>query len=310
MQLITTACTGNMELQQILVNTIKQYEAAKETGELQAFLQPKKRQKKEVDPAPDPDMLPDKDLNRNQSMFLKWGAPLLKHMLYFAHAGDFNWDTLQSITVKDRLLEIIEYCWDFKIFSLTPDRLNNLKVETLFPSFRQSYLDNGVRFHALKENMDAGHIDWKVHGHYSVRVITVEGSSQEQLEVTSKTLKQTVLVPVEVTSGDSTLSTFVIKQNFSQHASFLQTATDTYLCASFFPLLGRTIRRRNSEEQGLVSRFSGGSRSGSSNVEPPSRAGPAARRSSLVGSAAAGPVAASGREDLGVPAMGDEVEEE
>ena len=39
MQLITAACVGNMELQRILVNTIKQYEAAKGNGELQAFLQ-------------------------------------------------------------------------------------------------------------------------------------------------------------------------------------------------------------------------------------------------------------------------------
>lgn len=73
-----------------------------------------------------------------------------------------------------------------------------------------------------------------------------------------KTLGKTIRVPEEVTNGDPNIQEVTIKQNFSLHSAFLQTATDTYNIAHFFLALGRSLRRRRSEEAGVISTVPGG----------------------------------------------------
>lgn len=261
MKEIVDKASNNIELQAILLSTIASYEVSKAEGTLNK----KKRGRPSAADAAARDAAglstshpaaaveviipPNTILDRNKSVWMKWSIKLLRELLYYADLVNLNMQWLQDFSDKKKLLEIVEFSWDIKCHSQAeqPDKPATLNKLQLFNSMKVMYDKLGKRMAKVVDSSDSGHVDWKRHGHYQVTVgQTPEG--HPQLKVFSQPLDSSVLVPLAVTEGDAGLEQAVVKRNFSQIAAYIETPSDTYSIANFFPKLGRKLRRRLSDE--------------------------------------------------------------
>lgn len=169
-QRITEAAQSNMELQAILCETIDNYESAKESGDFQLH---KKKKARAEDTSQDKKLaeLMGRTLNRNQAVFRKWSSDLLRAMIRFADPQRVSLSTLAKITSKDRLLELVEYLFDLKVFHHKPDRASTLDMKELLPRMKELYISCGQRMQGIEDHVSDGFLDWRLIGHYEVKVV-------------------------------------------------------------------------------------------------------------------------------------------
>jgi len=264
MQAITSACAQNVELQTLIMGTIMQYQEAKKAGCSLHQVGNKKKQGKdeawESGAGPEAIVIdPAYHYHRNMTQWRKWGVEKLKDLLYYCDSTSMNRIWLTQFKDKDRLYELLEYGWDMKILTDQPDRIPTLNQFMLFDSFKTCYGKLGRRVASIVDEVEGGHIDWKKLGHYSIKYTKPSLQHPDGvLEVTSKTLGQTVVISPEVHHGDSGLEAAVIKRNCSQTEAYIMTKSDTYLIQNFFPKLSRALRKRKTDEDGIAAEVSGG----------------------------------------------------
>ena len=69
---------------------------------------------------------------------------------------------------------------------------------------------------------------------------------------------QSCVVDRDVHQGDTGLGEAVLMRNSSQTEAYTMTKSDTYLIQNFFPKLGRTLRKRKTDEDQIASDICGG----------------------------------------------------
>lgn len=245
----------------LLIEAIENYEEAKREGTF-SIQQPKAKKARTAGTSDDKmkEYL-GRVLNQNQTVFRTWSAEMLRMLIFYADSKNMPLEVLNKITSKDKLLELVEYLWDVSIFSNRPDRVSCLQLNALLPKMRAAYETSGSRLEKINSHLREGFLDWRSIGHYQVTVVSPVGRPK-QFEVECHTLGKEVLVGADVTQGDDTLETLIVKQNFSLASAYLQTTSDSYNISAFFPQLARQLRRSLSEECSVTSAVPGGSSSG------------------------------------------------
>jgi formylmethanofuran dehydrogenase subunit E len=279
LNLIVTACQGNVELQTIVMNTIAQYqETRKKFGAASlADIKPLTKEKPRAGGDDDLDLDPTITYHRNMTQYRKWALKHLQDLLYYCDPQHMNRIWLNQFKDKDRLYELLEFAFDLKILVDRPDRAPTLNKLQLFQSFKSCYIKLGKRVAAIADQVEGGHIDWKKLGHYSITYCPPSACNKDGiLTVESKTLGESVVVGADVHAGDTGLAAAVLKRNCSQTEAFIMTKSDTYLIQNFFPKLSRTLRRRKTAEDRIASEISGG------HAEPSEQQPPKRQKSSAI----------------------------
>lgn len=256
---ITKACAGNVELQTVLLDQIKKYQKAKTDGTLVTTSTPRKK-KEDTEPESAKRLaavegLQAKILNRNQMLYKKWSVDMLRAMVAYCDPT-LSWSWLLSFAQKERFLEMLEYAFGIDIFGGKPDRTASLDMSMLLPRLKRVYESNGSLLSPLPASCEGGFVDWSKHGHYSLEV--VDSADGKALNITCRPLKKTVTVGQHITEGDATLDSAMLRRNFCLKAAFAATSSDTYNLSHFFPELGRSLRKRLSEEAGVTNPIPGG----------------------------------------------------
>lgn len=308
MATITITAQENVELQQVLLKTIGEYNTTKESGALKESAFGKKRRASRGLMAASSSggkvaEATGQVLNRNQSQWKKWSIDLLRALVHHADPERAKWYWLQKLTSKDRLSELVEFLWDIKIHCTRPEKVAELDMSKYFRAYEK--LGSRMQFLTAK-GLEDGHIDWRQVGRFSVRVLDCpNGGDQHIFEITSKVLGSTIKVDGSVTNGDNTMKSVIIKSNFSLQGAYLQTVSDTYSISHFFPFLGRSLRRCNSSELGTTAPVPGGVDMADATDEAAGASAAGAGGVGSVGSASSDAAAAAGDEELLSPEAQD-----
>ena len=100
----------------------------------------------------------------------------------------------------------------------------------------------------------SGNVNWTEMGFYRVSVTKKTDNTGWIVTLTHTFIGKTVTLDEDVTGNDSGFGTYYgIEDNFSQTRAILKTPQDEWRCASFFPMLNRQLRKKNSEEIPIVS---------------------------------------------------------
>lgn len=221
------------------MDTIDDLKAAKEEGFAEGEGSAQKKRQRKEDPGEQArmDELLTRNLNRNQAMFKKWSLELLRGLFTFVDPKSAPFSVMANISSKDRLLELVEFAFDLKVFDPKPDRASSLQMATLLPKMKDLYEQCGKRLTSISGHIADGFFDWRNIGHYSVEIVDAPAGADgsKQFNVFNKTMNKSVLVAREVTDGDDTMSEVVIKLNYSMTSAFLQTGSDCYNIAHFPP---------------------------------------------------------------------------
>lgn len=260
---INQACSSNIELQTLVMGAISQYESATRSSGLgiQAMNAQKLKNTK-LDARGDlgSEINPNMNYHRNMTQWKKWGINRLMDIVYFIDPKVMNRIFLQQFTHKDKLFEILEFALDLKILTDNPDRVPTLNVKQLHESFQSCYRKLGSRMTDLVDKIHDGYIDWQKLGHYVLDFAEPTLANPDGvLQVTSRTMGQTVLVNPEVYKGDKNLKDAMVRRSCSQTEAYIMTKTDAYLIQNFFPKLSRTLRKRKTDEDHIAAPVSGGS---------------------------------------------------
>ena len=91
-------------------------------------------------------------------------------------------------------------------------------------------------------------VDWKLPQNGQFQRKLLDGS----IEIYCKMIRKTCIIPEEVRSGDKGPFEGPY-ENFSLYRAYIKSPIDSYLLYTLFPRLSRSLRRRISEETGLIS---------------------------------------------------------
>lgn len=79
-------------------------------------------------------------------MFRKWSVELLRSLIAYLDPERVTFASVLQVNNKDRLLELLEYATDLKVFHHKPDRASSLELGVLFPKLKDLYQKSGSRF--------------------------------------------------------------------------------------------------------------------------------------------------------------------
>ena len=143
-------------------------------------------------------------------------------------------------------MELIENGGEVKCFGKQPDKVLTDNKKDFFEKLKKTYEQGGNPWRSL---VWTGHqVDWNLPQNGQFQMKLRDGS----IEIYCKMIRKTRIIPEEVLSGDKGPFEGPF-ENFSLYRAYIKSPIDNYLLYTLFPRLSRSLRRRISEETGLIS---------------------------------------------------------
>jgi len=252
MKEIEDACSDNVELQAVVLETIRAYKAATKEANLgeQARAQTARGgggQKKKDELTNDEMSEKEKraithdatgaeiQLMRGRFLYRNWGIKNFKELLLYC-VPNITKSQVNGMRNVERAKEVVEFAWDLRICdgNATFDRVGSTSKREVLETLGEQYIQKGRRLDRLLHCLSEGFVNWSVHGHYDLQVSRL---SDEKLKVgvKHKLLKSTRHVPEELLEQDD-FGGCEIRANYSQNCAYLWTASgESYPISSLFP---------------------------------------------------------------------------
>lgn len=261
---ITAAVTDNLELQQLVLSTISEYQEAQATAAQKGVTtgehlrQQKKRRKSagagstaaETTGAARQTIDPETKLPAGCRNWRNWSRDnLLDLIKYIDVDGDLDRNSVVSLATKTQALQLLEHGLDVICVGETGlDRVVDIKKKALYDSLLQQYQNLGKRWARFRGVAFDGFVDYTRFGAFDVRQV---GGNVE--------LTMNLPEPQTMMLGEAFLAddpgpwvASKISMNFSFRRASIRTDHDEYQLAAFFPRRGRRLQRRASEEAGTI----------------------------------------------------------
>ena len=191
-------------------------------------------------------------LRRGQFYYGKWYTVLSKQLLYFVDPAKWTAQHMVLVDSKEKCWELMSALLDLRCFGDVMDKVGTPDKTTLFDNLRTTYQDLGQRLGwmiNMDEHLAEARVNWDTAGHF---LVEQDGPTTK---ITCKILRSFVTLGPEHVGSDP--GPFTVKHNFSVHLACLVSARDSYLLVYIFPQLGRSLRRRVSEETGAAAAVPG-----------------------------------------------------
>lgn len=260
MKVIAEKLANNLELQGIILRTISDYEKARQqaTEAGTSVAEVVKRKRTTVTPAVDDDAPPEVEdivLRRGQTVYKNWATKLCSQLLHYLDPQVMDLQTVRRIDDLSQYQHLLQYGCDLLIWGESPDKIGSTQKRVLFAGLKHLYQQLGSRFSDL--DFQALPLGWKVVGHFKVQV------QDGKVMVLCKRLNETIEIPPGVIHGDPG-PYHDVENNSSLKLATMVTRKDSYRLQNFFPRLSRSLKRRLSDELGVIAGSSPGAPSISS----------------------------------------------
>lgn len=178
---------------------------------------------------------------------------MLLELFQYVEPALRGYNLKQVASLRSRGTELLEFCFDIRCATEPADRIADASTEVLFPRLKETYERCGRRLATLAEHIISNSIVWSEHGVFAVTVAGAEADSR--VTVRNRLNGLVTEIPPAVVNGDAQgIASRTVTLNFSQVSAFINTDEDTYILANYFPKLTRELKRRASNENGIVSR--------------------------------------------------------
>ena len=249
---INAAVKNNIELQSLVLSTIRRYQSgAIDGGQIQNLaniITPKKRKTTSDLADADEDGINieagDKQIGKQNATYSKWSKARKEEALVYGTHGDVRKRYLVGLPVE-RLNELMELAFGLKMIGETIDKVGDVKQTRLqlYEQMRLLYNENGRPLRDCEQYIHDGTVDFQ--SGLAQYKIEVEGVGDSRVvKLWSRVLSKTGVV----TDLNDDPGPFRIVNNFSSKTACILSAQDTsgWQCSYFFPTLGRALKRRRS----------------------------------------------------------------
>lgn len=262
---IKEACTGNLELQMLVLQTIDRYKVGVATAgasgaTVAQIMGAKKKTKPQQDGGGERFELSDasKVITRARAMYSKWSRQWLAELLHFITKGGLQYkDLMERFADRPRLLEMLERGLDVRVTGENQDKVgdvNDTKLN-LYEACATVYEMRGTPLRGIADAFgEDGSIDWLAAGHYALLVD--EKPEGQQVSITLKSQKKLTRVMADVIADDN--GPWTIKKNWSVQSAYLSSPKDEYAIKYFFPGGHRKLARQSSADLRVILVVCGG----------------------------------------------------
>lgn len=258
----------SLELHMVVLDAISEYEAAKQTadseGKTLADLGRRSKASSDLDgddggideaahTAYFKEQVFSKPLPKTCANYKVWGKNLLGDLLYYVCPQNFNLHMVKQARDRDILRQHVEDAFDLVMTGNSSDTTGGiLNAEVLVTSLKAIYDKNGRLLDGVTV-LPGCIVDYNAPG---VGHFTVETTTQSEgvvYMVTCRSLGRSVPIPSElITEFNQVTTTNDIKYNFSRFRAEIDLNPPLRL-QNLFPLLGRMLKKRKSEEGAVPS---------------------------------------------------------
>lgn len=187
-------------------------------------------------------------MQKHLSNFRVWGSKLLRHAVFFIEPT-LDLQSRKHLQ-KFALQCYLEFSLDVRVTGDRTDTVASLNKLECFTSLRNLYTKLGRR---LKGKDLTNDTDWCTEGHDSCA--TVGEGDEKSVTVRNKTLGRSATLPQELYEDDPhDFSDASIQKNWSQFEACILIGGEEYHLQNLFPILGRKLRRRNSDANAVSGR--------------------------------------------------------
>ena len=246
---IMAAIKNNIELQSLVLGTIRKYQTgASDGGQIQnlaSLITPKKRKSASVLVEEEITIDgPDKQLGKTNATYAKWGKSRKEEVLVYGTYGDVRKRFLVGLPVE-RFNELIELAFGLKTTGEILDKVGDVKQTRLqlYEQMRLLYDENKKPLTDCEQYIHDGTVDFQT-GLAQYTFDVVGQGEARVIKLWSRVLNKSVIV----TDLNDEPGPFRIVNNFSVKSACIVTGQDGggWQCSYFFPTLGRALKRRRS----------------------------------------------------------------
>ena len=240
MALINTKCEDNIELRKLVTETIRNYEEGQNENAQAAGVSVKRK----FEPEEAENVFVARFCGPNL-VIANWSTKLTREAVRHMDPALIS-KSFASELGRGTCLELIENGGEVKCFGEQPDKVFTDNKKDVFEKLKTTYEAVGKPWSSL---VWTGHqVDWNLPQNGQFQMKLLDGS----IEIYCKMIRKTCIIPEEVLSGDRGPFEGPY-ENFSLYRAYIKSPIDNYLLYTLFPRLSRSLRRRISEETGLIS---------------------------------------------------------